>query len=125
VNHRILPRLAVDFALLKADQERAARDQRRDVAGIPAIAIEEQILVLFEAEQGHRQVLARGRVPPEQNGIFPLDIAELGRESDHAADVVPELGGVPRDHPEVGVGDVVEQSMLRHRGSCVGRKKGR
>ncbi len=106
----------VDHGLvaLEADEERPARHDSRNVAGVPAVLVEEEILSFSEAQQRHGEEAARAGVLAEQDRVFALHVAPFGGEGDHAADVVPQLGRMPRDDAQVLVRDVVQQGVFGH-----------
>ena len=70
--------------------------------------VQKQILVLLKAEQGDGLKLAGLRILAEENRVLALHVAVFGGEGEHAADVVAEFGAMPRDHPQILVGDVIE-----------------
>ena len=70
-----------------ADQERLPLDRQRQVGRVPAVAVEEQVLPLLEAEQGERLEAAVGRLA-EDDRVVRLHVAEFGRERERAHDVV-------------------------------------
>src|SRR5690606_18203103 len=77
------------------------------------------VLVLGEAQQGHRVVRAL-RVLAQEDRVFALQLRELGRIGRHHADLVAELGAEVGADAQVLVRDVVEQLVAGHRESRMG-----
>ena len=98
VDHRLADHIAVHFPLAEPDQERPALLDRRDVTGIPAVVVQEQVLVLVEPQQRDRLEIA-ARVPAEEDRILTLRVGEFGREDQDVVDVVAELRRVPGSDP--------------------------
>ncbi|MNC32747.1 hypothetical protein D3C75_811140 [compost metagenome] len=114
VQHRFPGKRTIDVAFLEADQEWPFRRGTGQVGGVPATVLQEQVLVLFEPQQGHRLPAARGGVPAQEDGIFPLQFGELARIGRHHAHRVAELGAEAGGHTQVPMGNVVEHFVTRH-----------
>ena len=91
VDHRLLSQLTADVALLKADQEGPARDDARNVVGEPATLLQKQVLVLPEAEQRDRMILAARGILSEEDRILALDVGVLGWKGEYGAHLVAEF----------------------------------
>jgi hypothetical protein len=83
--------------------------------------VEVEILVLGKPEHRHRQIVVGARFLAEEDRIFALCFAELGREDGHAADVVPELHRAARDDAQILVLHIVQEDVTRHRVSWISR----
>ena len=116
VDHRLADHIAVHFQITEADQEWPALLDCRDIAGIPAVVVQEQVFVLVEPQQRDRLEIA-GLVPAEEDRVLALREGELGREDQHIVDIVAELRRVPGSDPEVLVRDVVQQYEPGHVGT--------
>ena len=89
--------------ILEPDQEWAPRHHCGNVVRVPSASVEEQIFVLGEPEQRHREIVVGARFLAKEDRILALGFPELGRKDDHAADVVTELRRAARDHAQAFV----------------------
>ena len=103
-----LLQFTVDLGFLEADQKRTAGDNGRKIARVPAIVFEKEILVLRKTQHGDRQVTIAAWIPAEEDWIFALQLAVLGRKDHHIAGVVTGLRPAPRDHAQVLVIYIVQ-----------------
>lgn len=75
-----------------ADQEGTRIHRQRHVGGVPASAVEVEVLAVLEAEQRDRGDLAAGDVAAEEDEVIVLGAAELVGDEDAAHQRVPHPG---------------------------------
>ena len=96
------------------EQERLDRHRPRAVTRIPPAAVEIEVLIVLEAEQGERREAPALDVAAEQDRIFVLDQAEFVRDGEAGHHPVAELGRGIGQHAKVAVGVAVEDGMAGH-----------
>src|SRR5690606_6124395 len=124
MDHRFALQLAADALLLEADQERAPRDRARQVAGVPAVALDVEVLAAVATEQ-RDGLEAAGLVLAEEDRILALHLGELGRPHRHQSGGIAKFGAEVGQDAQVLVGQVIEQLVLRHfsSGSAARRRR--
>ena len=90
-----------------ADQERADAVHGGNIGGVPAVAVEKQVFVPVETQNGDRFEAAVLRLA-EEDRIMALDVLIFGREDQGLIDAVAERGAVARDQAQVVMVDIVE-----------------
>jgi hypothetical protein len=114
VNHRLATDFAAILPLLESDQEGTSGHDTGHIGGIPAVTLEEQVLVAGEAQQRNTGVFARIGILAEKNGVLAQDLRELGGKGRHGSDGFPKILAVARDDAQVLVFDVVKQDVSGH-----------
>jgi hypothetical protein len=102
------------LVLLESDQERPARDQRRHIARIPRVALQEQVFIPIESEQ--RKGLGLAEESCETGwGIRAAHGRILWGKTRTLLIAVSELGGEAGSDLQILVGDIIEQYVSGHR----------
>jgi hypothetical protein len=104
-------RLAVAWA--NSHEEGATALDRRDIASIPLLAVEEQVFATIEAEQcnGLKRAIL---ILAEQDRIFALNFHELGRDDEQLVDGIAKVGAVTRSDPQCRMFNIVQDFQVRH-----------
>ncbi len=92
----------------KADQEWLALDGQGYVAGIPAIRIQEQVLVVGQPQQGRGFEMTGFLVARKHDRVLHLQFTELNGKHPRRADIEPLALAISGQYFQVLVRDIVK-----------------
>lgn len=117
MDHRLLYQRAIDALLLEADQKWPFGNDSRQVAGIPALVLQEEVLVVRKAQHRHSLVCAAGRILAKEQRVFALQLGKFGDEGRHQANRIAKLRPELQDDAHIVMRHIVEHCVSRHRNS--------